>query len=60
MLSSLSSSLGQVKIYLYAKPADMRKSFGTPGQAWRFQRVGFPPRQGVSRPTENRVLGSWR
>jgi hypothetical protein len=24
----------------------MRKSFGTPGQAWRFQRVKFPHRKG--------------
>ena len=34
--------------------------FGAPGQAWRFQRVQFPPRQGVSRPTGNRALGAWR
>ncbi|MGK3990179.1 reverse transcriptase domain-containing protein [Sorangium sp. So ce136] len=25
---------------------DIRKYFGAPGQAWRFQRVQFPPRQG--------------
>jgi RNA-directed DNA polymerase len=25
---------------------DIRKFFGAPGQAWRFQRVKFPPRQG--------------
>ncbi|WP_437523346.1 reverse transcriptase domain-containing protein [Sorangium sp. So ce726] len=25
---------------------DIRKFFGAPGQAWRFQRVQFPPRQG--------------
>jgi RNA-directed DNA polymerase len=39
---------------------DIRKFFGAPGQAWRFQRVKFPPRQGVSRPTGNRVLRAWR
>ena len=39
---------------------DIRKFFGAPGQAWRFQRVQFPPRQGVSRPTGNRALRSWR
>jgi RNA-directed DNA polymerase len=26
--------------------ADLRACFGAPGQAWRFQRVRFPPRQG--------------
>jgi hypothetical protein len=26
--------------------ADIRGYFGAPGQAWRFQRVQFPPRQG--------------
>jgi RNA-directed DNA polymerase len=26
--------------------ADIRSFFGAPGQAWRFQRVQFPPRQG--------------
>jgi hypothetical protein len=31
--------------------------FGAPGQAWRFQRVRFPRRQGESRPTGNRALG---
>lgn len=31
--------------------------FGAPGQAWRFQRVRFPHRQGGSRPTGNRALG---
>jgi hypothetical protein len=25
---------------------DLAKCFGAPGQAWRFQRVRFPPRQG--------------
>jgi RNA-directed DNA polymerase len=40
--------------------ADIKSCFGAPGQAWRFQRVKFPPRQGVSRPTGNRVLRAWR
>lgn len=26
---------------------DLEKFFGAPGKAWRFQRVRFPPRQGV-------------
>ena len=34
--------------------------FGAPGEAWRFQRVRFPHRQGASHPTGNRALGSWR
>jgi hypothetical protein len=34
--------------------------FGAPGEAWRFQRVRFPHRQGVSHPTGNRALGAWR
>ena len=42
------------------RPADMRKSFGAPGRTRRFQRVRFPPRQGVGRPAENRLLASWR
>jgi hypothetical protein len=25
---------------------DLAQFFGAPGQAWRFQRVQFPPRQG--------------
>jgi hypothetical protein len=33
------------KIFVYAKPIDMRKSFGTPGKAWRLQRVKFPPQK---------------
>jgi len=40
--------------------ADITGCFGAPGKARRFQRVGFPPRQGESQPTGNRVLGSCR
>src|SRR5262245_30701256 len=40
--------------------ADIRGCFGAPGEARRFQRVQFPPRQGLSQPTGNRVLGAWR
>ncbi|HLB89870.1 MAG TPA: hypothetical protein VJK29_19590, partial [Terriglobales bacterium] len=32
--------------------ADLADYFGAPGQAWRFQRVRFPHRQGESRPPE--------
>jgi len=34
--------------------------FGAPGEAWRFQRVRIPHRQGDSHPTGNRALGLWR
>jgi RNA-directed DNA polymerase len=44
----------------YALKVDITKCFGAPGEARRFQRVQFPPRQGPSQPTGNRVLGSWR
>jgi len=40
--------------------ADIRSYFGAPGQAWRFQRVRFPPRQAASHRTGNRALRSWR
>ncbi len=40
--------------------ADIAKCLGAPGEARRFQRVKFPPRQGLSQPTGNRVLGAWR
>jgi len=46
--------------YSWAIEGDIKACFGAPGQAWRFQRVQFPPRQGVSRPTGNRALRSWR
>jgi retron-type reverse transcriptase len=39
---------------------DIRGYFGAPGQARRFQRVPFPPRQESSQLTGNRVLGAWR
>jgi hypothetical protein len=31
--------------------------FGAPGQAWRFQRVRFPHRQGVEPPHRKSSLG---
>ena len=34
--------------------------YGAPGEAWRFQRVKIPHRQGESHPTGNRALDSWR
>ena len=39
---------------------DLANYFGAPGKARRFQRVQFPPRQGPSQPTGNRVLDSRR
>jgi hypothetical protein len=38
----------------------MEPIFGAPGEAWRFQRVKIPHRQGESHPTGNRALDSWR
>jgi retron-type reverse transcriptase len=32
--------------YSWVVDLDLEKFFGAPGQAWRFQRVQFPPRQG--------------
>jgi RNA-directed DNA polymerase len=46
--------------YNFVVEADIKGFFGAPGEARRFQRVQFPPRQGPSQPTGNRVLGSWR
>jgi retron-type reverse transcriptase len=46
--------------YRVVVDADLQGFFGAPGEARRFQRVEFPPRQGLSQPTGNRVLGSWR
>jgi hypothetical protein len=34
--------------------------YSAPGEAWRFQRVRIPHRQGDSHPTGNRALGLWR
>jgi len=42
MLNTISH---QLRIFLCTEPADMRKNFRTPGEAWRLQRVRFPPRQ---------------
>jgi len=36
---------------------DLSKYFGAPGQAWRFQRVKFPPRQGEEPPHRESSLG---
>ena len=44
----------------YVLEVDIEKFFGAPGQAWRFQRVQFPPRHGASHSTGNRALGAWR
>ena len=48
---------GQAPIYLYAGVCDMRKSFGSPGEAWRFQRVRFPPGQGMEPSHPESSLG---
>jgi len=36
---------------------DLSTYFGAPGQAWRFQRVRFPHRQGVKPPHRKSSLG---
>ena len=48
------------KGYQWVIEGDITSYFGAPGKARRFQRVSFPPRQGPSQPTGNRVLRSWR
>jgi RNA-directed DNA polymerase len=44
-------AVGQAQAYIRAGytwvvDIDLEKFFGAPGEAWRFQRVRFPPRQG--------------
>jgi hypothetical protein len=46
-----------VHVYVAAAPTDLRKSFGAPGQAWRSQRVKFPPGQGEEPPHPESSLG---
>ena len=62
---SAHQAVGQAQAYIRAGytwvvDIDLEKFFGAPGEARRFQRVKFPPRQGLSQPTGNRVLGAWR
>jgi hypothetical protein len=64
---STADAIGQGDLILHKPHApawilegDIKACFGAPGKARRFQRVQFPPRQGASHPTGNRVLGSWR
>lgn len=47
----------KTRIWLCTGPTDMRRGFGTPGQAWRFQRVRFPPWQGEEPPHQESSLG---
>jgi len=44
-LPALGVGIGTKKVN-WVLDADIRGFFGAPGQAWRFQRVHFPPRQG--------------
>jgi len=44
-LDALSVALTRKRVN-YVLDCDIRGFFGAPGQAWRFQRVRFPPRQG--------------
>jgi hypothetical protein len=45
------------RIFVCTEPLDMRKAFGAPGQAWRFQRVKFPPWKGNEPPHQESSLG---
>jgi hypothetical protein len=45
------------RILAYSKPVDLRKSIGTPGQAWRLQQVQFLPRQEGEPPHRESSLG---
>jgi hypothetical protein len=47
----------QSRIFLATEPIDFRKSIGTPGKAWRLQRVQFPPRQEAEPPHRESRLG---
>src|SRR5665213_1601503 len=44
------------KILQRAVVAVLNSIYGAPGEAWRFQRVKIPHRQGESHPTGNRAL----
>ena len=57
-ITALFTAIGHKATYVL--DADIEKCFGAPGQARRFQRVPFPPRQEASHLTGNRVLGAWR
>ena len=48
------------KVLQRAVVAVLNAIYGAPGEAWRFQRVRIPHRQGDSHPTGNRALGLWR
>lgn len=48
---------GRVPVFAYRRPVDMRKGFGAPGQAWRFQRVKFPPWKGAKPLHQESSLG---
>jgi hypothetical protein len=47
----------QSRIFLAVQPVDFRKGMGTPGEAWRLQRVQFPPRQEGEPPHRESSLG---
>jgi hypothetical protein len=46
-----------VRVFVCVQPQDMRRGFGAPGQAWRFQRVKFPPWKGAKPPHQESSLG---
>ena len=48
------------KVVQSAVRAVLEAIYGAPGEAWRFQRVKIPLRQGASHPTGNRALDLWR
>ena len=54
MLNMLSQ---QLRIFLCTQPADMRKNFRTPGEAWCLKWVQFPPWQEAEPPHQESSLG---
>jgi hypothetical protein len=48
---------GVRRILAYREPVDLRKSFRTPGEAWRLQQVQFLPRQEGEPPHRESSLG---
>jgi len=59
---SCHTAIAEAKTYLeegyhWVVDLDLEKFFGAPGQAWRFQRVRFPPRQGEEPPHRESSLG---
>jgi len=46
-----------IRVFVYARPTDMRCSFRTPGEAWCLKWVKFPPWQEAEPPHQESSLG---